>query len=214
MIESCFMFACLARMRVSSFVFPGRLRFAGNIFMTRGCLLAWPHVAHAMCVTYGLFGARRCISSRENTDRCTMQAEGAHQRTARNGGVKLWSETGIVIYSLRPDFPKIPSSALRHAHRSRASRRVHRDAESARVWSDMGKYTRVMQPPAGMCFLTLSLICVAENFPLAIYRVYVPRTSLATCNLWSAPVSVKSCYYCLCERNGENVTYHLINRPW
>lgn len=93
MIDPCFAFACSARMRVPSSVFPGRLRFAGNIFTARGLSpFSRPHT-----YTRGafIFGEWTVYLSRENTDRCTMQrAESSHRRAenARNVGVKLWSE--------------------------------------------------------------------------------------------------------------------------
>lgn len=62
MIESRFMFACLARMRVPSFMFPGRLRFAGNIFMAQGLSPRMTTRARNACIgAHGLFGERRCI---------------------------------------------------------------------------------------------------------------------------------------------------------
>lgn len=66
----------------------------------------------------------------------------------------------------------------------------------------MGTYTRAMQLPAGMCSLTLSLMCVAENFPVAIYRVYVPCTYKCV-RVWLRVI----CDLLRCPRNCVTVAY-------
>lgn len=145
MIESCFMFACLARMRVPSFVFPGRLRFAGNIFMTRrGCLLTWPHVrTQCMCVyVCNIRFIRRtavCISSRENTDRCTMQTEGArcpaNRQKRRRKTVKRDRHRNLLFTAGLSQNP-FQCSPTR-TPLSRASRRWIRAHACGQTWEDI-----------------------------------------------------------------------------
>lgn len=115
--------------------------FPGNIFIAheracRGCL-AWPYARFVRSMI-GVFCANASTG-------CTTQR--SHAPTDRGGKdavLKLRNATGIVIYCLRPDFPKsllVLSDMHPYIYALVATLGL------ARVVS-MGTCTRAMQPPA------------------------------------------------------------------
>lgn len=154
------------------------------------------HVTVRACVRYThayLVYSAAVDLARENTDRTynatrerereaarTPDTERARRLETRRKTVKR----GIVIYSLRPGSPQIPSSTPADTHRAThttATRR--RDIVGLRVCGQRGNaYTRdAPLPPVGLCLLTLSLTWL--NIFQGLFIVFTSRPSLATCNL-------------------------------
>lgn len=195
---SCFSSGFVSRY----YIYSARTRVHGT-----GCL-AWPrgHVTRIARFVRPMIGTF-CTKIHWQVARCNGERTDRRPRLER--GVKLRSATGIVIYCLRPDFPQIPSSALWHAHRSHVYARFVATL-GLRVWSAWERvHVRCNRQGAG-CFLTL-LPDIAENFPAAIYRVYVPtKFSYMRFVIWSL-VHTESCHYCLRDWNeNDHVVYILL----